>query len=148
MRSLLAGIITLLFVSLASGAPSPPTDLTSTDAVLRWINAYRAKPDPKGVPLAMRALSRLGALTDPERAGVYLGFLAGILGSNPDKAETIISETLAMRPDDHWIIVRAIAYSGMPNWKQLLVKFKARIPARRAMIDKYLVGKVPRSISW
>ncbi len=144
MRSLIAGVITLLFVSLASAAPPRPTDLTSTDAVLRWINAYRSKPDSKGVAPAMRALSRLEALTDPERAGVYVGFLAGVLGSNPDKADTIIAETLAMRRADHWVIVRAIAYSGLPNWKRLLVRVRERIPGRHAMIDKYLVEKLPR----
>ena len=143
MRSLIAGIITLLFVSLAAAAPRP-ADFSSTDAVLRWINGYRGNPDTGSVPVAMQALSRLGALTDPERAGVYVGFLAGVIGSNRDKAETLISRTLAMRADDHWVIVRAIAYSGLPNWKPLLLKFKARIPARHTMIDKYLVGMLPR----
>ena len=33
----------------------------------------------------MRALSRLGAFRHPERAGVYVGFLAGVLAANPDR---------------------------------------------------------------
>ena len=143
LRWLIAGVIALLAISPAAAAPLRPADVASTDAVLRWINAYRAKPDPKSVPAAMRALSRFGALTEPERAGVYLGFLAGILGSNPDTAEKIISETFSIRADDHWIIVRAIAYSGLPNWKLVLRKFEPRIPLRHAMIDKYLSDDLP-----
>jgi hypothetical protein len=141
---LMAGLIALLTVLPADAALMRTTDVGSTDAVLRWINGYRFKPDPKSVPAAMRALSRFGALNEPERAGVYLGFLAGVLGSNPDNAEKIVSESLSMQPDDYWVIVRAIAYSGLPNWKALLQKFEPRIPARHAMIEKYLSDDLPR----
>ena len=41
------------------------------------------------------------------------------------------------------MLVRAIAYSGLPNWKELLATFVDRMPTRRAMIDKYLDGKLP-----
>ena len=44
----------------------------------------------------MRALSRLGAFNQPERAGVYVGFLAGVLAANPDRSEWLIAETLKM----------------------------------------------------
>ena len=143
LRWLTVGLITLLVLTPAAAAPVRPADVASTDAVLRWINAYRVKPDPTSVPTAMRALSRFGALSEPERAGVYVGFLAGILGANPDLAERIISDTLTIRADDHWIIVRAIAYSGLPNWKLTLRKFEPRIPLRRAMIEKYLSDDLP-----
>jgi hypothetical protein len=120
-----------------------PYDFASADAALRWINAYRANPDLRTVPVAMRALSRFGALNDPEHAGVYVGFLAGILAANPDKADTIVSQVLTMRPEDHWIIVRAIAYSGLPDWKERLTNIAVRIPLRRVMIERYVAGKLP-----
>jgi hypothetical protein len=50
---------------------------------------------------------------------------------------------LSIAPADQWVLVRAIAYSGLPNWKVLLVKFADRMPARSAMIEKYLNGKLP-----
>ncbi len=50
---------------------------------------------------------------------------------------------LSIEPADHWVLVRAIAYSGLPNWKDLLATFVDRMPTRRAMIDKYLDGKLP-----
>jgi hypothetical protein len=143
MRCLIAGLIALLVVMPAKAAPQRLADFTSTDAVLRWVNAYRAKPDPKGVPAAMRALSRFGALQDPDRCGVYVGFLAGVIGSDPDGAAVLIGKTLAMRSEDHWVIVRAIAYSGLPDWQQRLRNYASRIPARVAMIDKYIAGKSP-----
>jgi hypothetical protein len=143
MRCLIAGLFALLMLAPAKAAPQQPTDFASTDAVLRWVNAYRAKPDPKSVPAAMRALSRFGALEDPERCGVYVGFLAGVIGSDPDGAAILIGKTLVMRREDHWVIVRAIAYSGLPDWKQRLRNYASRIPARVAMIDKYIAGKSP-----
>jgi hypothetical protein len=39
--------------------------------------------------------------------------------------------------------VRAIAYSGHPQWQALLRKFAERMPSRQVMIDKYLAGKLP-----
>jgi hypothetical protein len=71
----------------ASAAPSRLDEFASTDTVLRWIYGYRAKPDPFGVPAVVRALSRLGTLQDPDQAAVHVGFMAGVIGSNPDIAE-------------------------------------------------------------
>jgi hypothetical protein len=39
--------------------------------------------------------------------------------------------------------VRAIAYSGLPDWRELLATFVDRMATRRAMIDQYLDGKLP-----
>src|SRR5438045_1656768 len=91
MTSVLAGV-----PAPAAATPSRLTDLTSTDGVLRWINAYRAKPDPAGVPMAVKALSGLGALKDPEQAGAYTGFLAGVIHANPAKTEEMIGEMLPL----------------------------------------------------
>ena len=143
MRCLLAGIFAVSLIVPAGAASLRPGDLYSTNTVLRWINAYRSKPDPAGVPTAMRALSRFGALTDPDRAGTYVGFFAGVIGANPAKAETLIAKSLAMQGADHWVIVRAIAYSGLPEWKALMRHFAGRMPTRQVMIAKYLDGELP-----
>jgi hypothetical protein len=39
--------------------------------------------------------------------------------------------------------VRAIAYSGLPNWREILATFVDRMVTRRAMVDQYLDGKLP-----
>jgi hypothetical protein len=46
-------------------------------------------------------------------------------------------------PEDEWVIVRAIAYSGLPDWKNLLQKVAPRMPGRKVMIDSYLAGALP-----
>jgi len=145
MRRTKAVLIGLLLLTVpAQAAPSRLVDLTSTESVLRWINSYRTKPDPAGVPAAVQALSRFGALRDPEQAGAYVGFIAGVIGTNPDKAEALIAKMLPLPPGDQWIIVRAIAYSGHPDWRNLLRRFAVRLPARKVLIDKYLAGSLPR----
>ena len=143
MRTLMAGLMALLVVLPAHAKPPKAVEFYSADGVLRWVNAYRAKPDPNSVPAAIRALSRLGGLQDTERAGVYVGFLAGVIGSNPLAADAIIDQTLTIQREDRWIVVRAIAYSGRPDWQDLLRKFAGRMPERQAMIGKYLAGKSP-----
>jgi hypothetical protein len=133
----------LFLAAPAAAVPPPAAALSSTDAMLKWINAYRGKPEPDGLPVLVHGLSDLQAFKDAETCGAYIGFIAGVLGANPDRAEALIEKMLTIQPADHWVLVRAIAYSGLSNWKVLLVKFADRMPTRRAMIDKYVDGKLP-----
>ena len=114
----------------------------SIDAVLHWISTYRNHPDAGSVPMALRALSRFGALENPERAGVYVGFLAGVLTENPDAAEEIAARSLTVQERDRWIVMRAIAYSGLPNWQVLLRRFACRMPRYDVLSERYISGKM------
>src|ERR1700676_4834560 len=67
----------------AAAAPTRTADLGSADAVLRWINGYRLKPDLARVPQAVRTLSRLDALRDPETSAAHGGVVAVVIGSHP-----------------------------------------------------------------
>ena len=141
---LFAALTGVFVLPAPAAAASPPgAALNSTDAILKWINDYRHKPDPDGLPTVVRTLSAMQAFKDAESAGPYVGFIAGVLGSNPARAEELIAKMLPISPPDHWVLVRAIAYSGLPDWKELLATFVDRMPTRRAMIDQYLDGKLP-----
>ena len=133
----------LLLPSAASAAPPRKIEFTSPDTVLAWINTYRYRPDPARVSVAVKALSSYGAFRDPESSGVYVGFIAGVIGSSPDKARDMVEAMFPLPVEDHWVVVRAIAYSGLPGWKDLLVDVSPRMPARKAMIDRFLTGKLP-----
>jgi hypothetical protein len=130
------------FALLTPAAAAPPS-FDSTEAILRWVNGYRLKPEPMRVPDAVRALSRAGALRDPENAGVYVGFVAGVLGSNPARADDIVKKMFPLPAEDQWIVVRAIAYSGLRDWKGVLRRATERMPTRARMIEKYLTDKSP-----
>lgn len=127
----------------ARAAPTRNADLSRPDLILAWINTYRSRPDPQAVPAAVKALSRLGALRDPENAGVYVGFVAGVLGANPGKAASLLERMLPLPEEDQWFAVRAVAFSGLPGWKDLLRDAADRLPARRALIGKYVEGALP-----
>ncbi|HWF93956.1 MAG TPA: hypothetical protein VG291_03255 [Xanthobacteraceae bacterium] len=131
----------LVSTATAAAAPGRLGELSSRDDVLKWIDGYRKRPDPASVPIAMRVLSQRGILQDSDTAGVYVGFLAGVIGARPSEATAMVGKVLpALAEEDQWIVARAIAYSGLPDWKALLSKFAARMPTRRVMIDKYLDG--------
>jgi hypothetical protein len=138
-----AAVLGLTAPAPAAAVPLPNAGLSSMDAMLKWINAYRGKPEPDGLPVLVQTLSGMQAFKDAESSGAYIGFIAGVLGANPDRAGELIAKMLPIAPADHWVLVRAIAYSGLPNWKELLATFVDRMPTRRAMIDKYLDGKLP-----
>jgi len=78
-----------------------------------------------------------------DTAGIYVGFMAGVLHSNPTRAEDLISKMYPMPPEDQVAIVRAIAYSDLPEWKDLMLKFAERMPARKTLIDRFVYGKQP-----
>jgi len=148
MDRIVVGLFAALAIAFATMTPAnasapPRAALSSTTRILQWINGYRDRPDPDSLPAVVRTLSGLQAFKDAETSGAYVGFIAGVLGANPGRAEKLIAKMLAIDPADHWVLVRAIAYSGLPNWKDLLSTFAEHMPMRRAMIDKYLDGTLP-----
>ncbi len=141
-------ILVLTLVLMIQAMPASATQMdtggfASADAVMRWINGYRLKPEPGRLPSAVQAMSRFGAFKDTESSGVYVGFTAGVLGANPARAETLVGRMLSIPETDQWAIVRAIAYSGLPDWKDIMRKFAERMPMRKVMIEKYLSGDLP-----
>jgi hypothetical protein len=62
----LLALITGFAAPVVAAVPRPNAALNSTDAMLRWINAYRGKPEPDGLPVLVRALSDLQAFKDAE----------------------------------------------------------------------------------
>jgi len=149
LRSTFIAVFALLVLTAGVSAPAaaaaPPAGATplSTDMILRWINDYRHRPDPERLPMVVRALSGLQAFKDSETCGAYIGFIAGVLGANPTRAPRLLNAMLSITPSDRWVLVRAVAYSGLPNWKDLLVSVGDRMPERHEMINRYLEGELP-----
>jgi len=150
MRRLVALAVALLLLALpahmgaaASKRKPAVNEFASQEMILRWINTYRTRPEPQKLPAAVQALSGLGLFRELDNAGIYIGFMAGVLQSNPKQAEDLVSKMFPMPPEDQVAIVRAIAYSDLPDWKGLMLKFVERMPARRALIDRFVYGKQP-----
>jgi hypothetical protein len=142
----LAAFIAALFVLIqpARAAVAPEIDPgTSLGVVQQWIYNYRARPDYAHIPAAVRVLFHAQSFKEPENAGIYLGFIAGAIGSNPARAEQLVTSFFPVAPEDEWVIVRAIAYSGLPDWRNLMRKVAPRMPGRKVMIDSYLADSLP-----
>ena len=146
MRSLIATTALVLLLAteaLARGAPigEQARGFASTESVLGWINAYREDPEPEKLPAFVKSTARLGLLRDDERSGIYFGFVAGVLADNQTKAADLVAKMFPLRPEDQLIVIRGLAYSGLPDWKVLLEQVAERMPARKVQISKYLFGK-------
>ena len=115
----------------------------SLGVVQQWIYNYRAKPDYAHIPAAVRVLFHAQTFKEPENAGIYLGFISGAIASNPAKAEALVNSFFPVPAEDEWVIVRAIAFSGLPDWRNLLRKIATRMPGRQVMVDAYLAGTLP-----
>src|SRR3979411_2092281 len=139
-------LVTALCVMIQPVHAAVPPEIdprASLSVVQQWIYNYRAKPDYAHVPAAVRVLIHAQSFKEPENSGIYLGFIAGAIGSNPAKDEQLVSSFFPVAPEDEWVIVRAIAYSGLPDWRNLLRRIAPRMPGRKVMIDSYLAGTLP-----
>src|SRR5712671_6889747 len=141
-----AALVATLYVLIqpAAAAVTPEIDpRASLGVVQQWIYNYRAKPDYAHVPAAVRVLFHSQTFKEPENAGIYLGFIAGAIASNPAKADQLVNSVFPVPPEDEWVIVRAIAYSGLPDWRGLLRRVAPKMPGRQVMIEAYLAGTLP-----
>src|SRR5256885_7375345 len=118
----------LMLIQPAHAEKTPEVDpRASLGVVQQWIYNYRAKPDYAHVPAAVRVLFHSQTFKEPENAGIYLGFIAGAIGSNPAKAEQLVTSFFPVAPEDEWVIVRVIAYSGLPDGGFLVGKVGPQI---------------------
>lgn len=149
MRAVLAflalalALVFALPVDAANKKTKPPKPFAKSEELLTWINGYRLKPEPKRLPEAVKAMIKSSVTKDMDQAGVYIGFVAGVLGSNPDDAEKLVSDMFPLDPNDQVLVIKAIAYSGHPDWKGLMLKFVERMPARKVLIDKFVFANKP-----
>src|ERR1700683_3404561 len=68
---LVALALVVAVIASAAAAPSPSRPFGSTDAILKWINDYRHKPEPEQLPAVVHALSAMQAFKDAESSGAY-----------------------------------------------------------------------------
>lgn len=115
-------------------------EFPTSESVLEFINGYREDKRPDRVPAAVQAMVRHGLLRDPDKAGIYTGFIAGVIGSNRIRATELIAGMFPMPPVEQVVLVKAIVYSGLPDWQAFLLQFVERMPARKAMIKRYIYG--------
>ncbi|MGH6675404.1 MAG: hypothetical protein ACRECE_04145, partial [Xanthobacteraceae bacterium] len=107
LREIITAVVGAIFLVIGPVAPAavaaPANGLpASSDAILRWINDYRHRPDPNRLPAVVHALSQMQAFKDAETCGAYVGFIAGVLGSNPTRAQMLVDKMLSIAPGDRW----------------------------------------------
>ena len=124
-------------------APEPQGTFTSPERLMDWISNYRKHKNPSRVPAAVHAMQDFGLFADEEKAWFCTGFIAGVLGSNPKDGPALVPRMFPMPDKEQAVIIRAIVYSGRPDWRELLEKNSSRMPLRRPLIDDFLAGKRP-----
>ena len=119
----------------------PAAAFSTPQRLVDWVYNYHAHPTPWRVPAAVRAMRELGLFTDEEKGAFCTGFIAGVLGANQKDGPALVAKMLPMPDKDQAVLIRAIAFSGRPDWRELLTKFKNHMPLREPLIDSYLSGK-------
>ena len=142
-----AVLLTVSMISTGAEAKRPAGPETSPfgDAtrIQGWIATYRDDPKPVLVPALVKTLAAQGLLQEQDRAGIYIGFVAGVLADNQVEADKLVTEMFPLPPAAQVLVIKALAYSGLPDWKERLQRFVERMPARKILIRSFLFGKAP-----
>jgi hypothetical protein len=138
-----AALAGLLGPAAAAPPRKAPAAFQSPEAILRFINGYRVRPEPGRIAEAVRAMREMGLARDQETNGIYVGFLGGAIATAGAGADKLLASLFPMPPEDQVVVVKAIAASGRPDWKELMARFSERMPARKVLIDRYVSGKTP-----
>ncbi|HZP10224.1 hypothetical protein [Methyloceanibacter sp.] len=124
-------------------SPDPQSSFASAQKLLDWVTNYRKHPNVSRVPAAVHAMNEFGLFGDEDKEWFCIGFIAGVLGTNPKDGPSLIPRMFPLPDKEQAVVIRAIAYSGRPDWRDLLEKNAARMPLRRPLIDDFLQGKRP-----
>ena len=122
----------------ATSAQRVDAAFSKAEKVLEFISSYRDEKERKRVPDMVRAMSQLGMLREPEEAGIYIGFLAGVIRDSGGEAHDLIVQMFPMPPADQVVLIKAIVFSERGDWRNLLAQFVERMPARKVLIERYL----------
>lgn len=128
----------------AAQAAAPQSDFSSAERLLDWISNYRDRPQLWKVPASVHAMLDYGLFKDEEQRWFCIGFIAGVLGTNPNDGPKLVTQMFPMPDKEQEVIIRAIAYSGRPDWRTLLEENAAKMPLRKPLIDDFLEERRPR----
>ena len=119
-----------------------PIDLQfrSVEQIGHWINQYRNKPEPQRLPQLFRGMAELNMFADQDNSGLYLGFVGGVLSANPEIANSLVAKMFPLPPEYHAPLIKAIAYSGLPEWREMLRTNAERMPGRVVLVDRFMTG--------
>ena len=124
-------------------ANSGQSEFSSSERLLDWVSNYRDNPQYWKVPAAVHAMRDHRLFEDEEQRWFCAGFIAGVLGTNPKDGPGLIPKMFPMPAKEQEVIIRAIAYSGRPDWQDLLTKNADKMPLRKPLIEDFLNGRRP-----
>ena len=111
---------------------------SSPEKLMDWVTTYRKHPNPSRVPAAVHAMLDYGLLADEEKEWFCIGFIAGVLGTNPKDGPGAhpahVPDARQGAGGDH----QGHRLFGRPDWRELLEKNSSRMPLRRPLIDDFL----------
>lgn len=124
---------------------SSPAAFADVAAVETWMAHYHLTPEPARLIQAIDMLVALGALDQEARLQPAAAFLAALMAED-DGLAAVLSERIAEAPPaKQRLLARAIALSGLPQWRRLLTLLKRQVPARALEIETLLAGPDTRA---
>ncbi|TXG79846.1 MAG: hypothetical protein E6R11_02020 [Rhodocyclaceae bacterium] len=87
----------------------------SNETLSRWITYYYLKPNPELFDDAMRTMTSAGWLEEGSSTGPMLGFIAGVVRSNPGKLKVWMEEFEKLDDQKLSTVALGIWYAALPE---------------------------------
>jgi len=78
-----------------------------------WLKFYYQNPEPEIIPDAVMYLSESGILNNENAYAPIFGFLAGVIGENPNRLKIWTQQLKTIKPRDYGIIILGIWYAKL-----------------------------------
>lgn len=138
MRTLIA-IVFCLLVVVVHAEPKP---LTTAAGLGEWVTYYYQRPEPRRLPEAILAASKLGLFQEGKAAPPFFGFIAGVVAKDPSAADSLVDLLKDLPAGSQPVVILGIWYSGHAQTGSLLTSIGKKHPDQKAMVES-LTGRAP-----
>ena len=113
------------------------------DAIQGWIDTYYQQPQPRQLLEVMQSASRQGLLSQEYRWSELTGFIAGVVGRNPQLAAPLGDLVQTFPATQRQPFILGLVYANNADSRAALKKLGAKLPDYKAGIDRYLLLPSP-----
>lgn len=111
----------------------------SPEAIQGWLDTYYQQPQPRQFLEVMQAAGKQGLLSQEYRWNELTGFVAGIVGRNPDLAAPLVDLLQTLPATQRQPFIVGLVYANNADSRAALKKLGDRLPEYKAGIARYML---------
>lgn len=129
-------VLLLLCSSLAVAQPAGK--FNSPEVIQSWMDTYYLHPQPRQFLEAIQAASAQGMLVQAYRWNTLIGFVAGVVGRNPELADPLVDLMQSLPPSQRQPLLVGLVYANHAQSRAALQKLARLLPEYKTGVARYM----------